>query len=105
VEIYFPPDSGVDAMTVQGYATQPLWPKALEYAHNWSGYECVTVPPGGVTVQFTLPAGKPVEVYLLDESPGLPLEGFFLQKARPPTATPIQDGDKTVVSRAIPLQP
>jgi hypothetical protein len=63
------------------------------------------MPAKGIEMRFTLPAGKPVEVYALDESYGLPLEGLFLQKARPLTATPSQDGDLTVVSRRVQLLP
>jgi hypothetical protein len=63
------------------------------------------MPAKGVEITFTLPAGKPVEVYALDETYGLPLEGLFLVKARPFTATPSQDGDVTVVSRRVQLLP
>jgi hypothetical protein len=59
----------------------------------------------GIEISFTLPTGKPVEVYALDQTYALPPEASFLVKARPFTATPSQDGDVTVVSRRVQLLP
>jgi hypothetical protein len=63
------------------------------------------MPSKGVEISFTLPPGKPFEVYAADQTFGLPLEGMFLLKSRPLTATPSQDGDVTVVSRRVQLIP
>jgi len=52
-----------------------------------------------------LPAGKPVQVYAVDTSFALPLEGMFLLKSRPLTAAPYQDGDRTIVVRHVELLP
>ena len=59
----------------------------------------------GVEISFSLPAGKPVEVYAADKSYGLPDEGKFLINSRPLTATPSQDGDVTIVTRRVQLIP
>jgi hypothetical protein len=54
---------------------------------------------------FTLPVGKSLEVYALDASYGLPREGRFLLQSRPLIATASQDGDVTIVSRHVELNP
>jgi hypothetical protein len=56
-------------------------------------------------MQFTLASAKPVQLFLLDESFGLPPQGAFLQQARPATAVPIQNGDATLVTRHVTLEP
>jgi hypothetical protein len=65
----------------------------------------VTVPAKGVELSFTLPIGKSVVVYTLDQSYLLPAEGGFLVKSRPLTATTSGDGDISLVSRRVELNP
>ena len=40
----------------------------------------MTMPAKGIEMQFELPSGKPIEVYVLDLSYLLPLEGMFVVK-------------------------
>jgi len=102
----FPPDSGALSVRIEG---QPL----LSGSAGEKGlvrigagvYRCVTMPPAGVEVTFSLPIGKPVKVSVADESYGLPPEGAFLANSRPLKATPSQDGDVTIVSRHVELIP
>jgi hypothetical protein len=63
------------------------------------------MPAKGVEISFELPAGKQVEVYALDRTYGLPLEGMFLLKSRQFTATPSGAGDVTIISRRVQLNP
>jgi hypothetical protein len=72
---------------------------------GWSIYRCLTMTPEGVQLSFTLPVGKSLTIFAVDASYGLPPEGRFLVKARPPTATPSQEGDVTIVSRHVLLNP
>jgi hypothetical protein len=103
--VLFPPDSGIDSVRVEGTPLQPESQRVREYLNGWAIYVCVTMPSKGVEISFTLPPGKPFEVYAADQTFGLPLEGMFLLKSRPLTATPSQDGDVTVVSRRVQLIP
>jgi hypothetical protein len=103
--ILFPPDSGIESVRMEGEPVPPETERERKYLNGWSYYDCPTMPAKGMEIRFTLPTGKPVEVYALDETYGLPLEGLFLLKARPLTATPSQDGDVTVVSRRVQLLP
>ena len=103
--VLFPPGAGIESVRMEGEPVQPETERERRFLNGWSYYNCPTMPAKGIEMRFTLPAGKPVEVYALDESYGLPLEGLFLQKARPLTATPSQDGDLTVVSRRVQLLP
>jgi hypothetical protein len=90
---------------MEGEPVPPQTERARQFLNGWSYYDCPTMPPKGIEISFTLPMGRPVEVYALDKTYGLPLEGLFLLKARPLTATPSQDGDVTVVSRRVQLLP
>jgi hypothetical protein len=63
------------------------------------------MPQKGIEMSFSLPIGKSVAVTAVDETYELPLEGSFLVKARPFTATGFQDGDRTVVARHVQLLP
>lgn len=103
--VMFPPDAGIDSVRMEGEPVQTETDRVRQYLNGWSYYDCPTMPTKGVEISFTLPAGKPVEVYALDETYGVPIEGLFLLKARPLTAIPSQDGDVTVVSRRVQLLP
>jgi hypothetical protein len=103
--VFFPPGSGVESVRMEGEPLQPQGTRQQGALNGWASYDCPTLPPKGVELSFTLPAGKPVEVYALDQTYGLPLDGSFLKKARPLTTTPFQDGDVTLVSRRVQLLP
>jgi peptidase M28-like protein len=103
--VLFPPDAGIESVRMEGEPMQTESPRVKSYVNRWSFYDCVTMPAKGVEISFTLPAGKPIEIYAVDQSYELPLEGLFLQKSRPFTARPSQDGDVTIVSRRVQLIP
>ncbi|MGA8223907.1 MAG: M20/M25/M40 family metallo-hydrolase [Candidatus Acidiferrales bacterium] len=103
--LLFPPDAGIDSVRVEGEPVQPQTERMRQYLNGWTYYRFPTMPGKGIEFKFTLPTGKPVEVHVLDQKYGLPMEGTFLLKARPLTATASQDGDVTVVSRRVQLLP
>jgi Peptidase family M28 len=103
--VMFPPDSGIASVRMEGTAVPPQTKRIGGYFNGWALFDCLTMPAKGVELMFTLPAGKPVEVWAMDRTYELPLEGMFLLKARPLTATPSQDGDGTLVSRRVQLLP
>jgi hypothetical protein len=105
ISLAFPPDAGVESVSMQGQAIPELAPRLLNYTHGWRPYTCRSLPAEGVEMQFTLASAKPVQLFLLDESFGLPPQGAFLQQARPRTAVVIQDGDATLVARHVTLKP
>lgn len=103
--VLFPPDSGIESARMEDFAIPAESERVERYLKGWTLYDCDTMPAKGVELSFTLPVGKPVEVYVIDKTFRLPDEGEFLLKARTPTATRSQDGDATVVSRRIQLIP
>jgi hypothetical protein len=103
--VLFPPDAGIESVRMEGEPVPPETERARQFLNGWSYFDCPTMPAKGIEISFTLPTGRPVEVYALDDTYGLPLEGLFLLKARPLTATPSQGGDVTVVSRRVQLLP
>ena len=103
--VMFPPDSGVEAVHVENIPVQPEIAKIRGYFNGWFAYSCPALPGKGIELSFQLPTGKPVTVMAVDRSYGLPPEGKFLVNARPLTATPTGQGDTTVVSRRVELNP
>jgi hypothetical protein len=105
VAAFFPPDADVQDVRVGGHAIPPEVPRIRQYFNGWAMYRCDAVPADGVEIDFSLPAGKPVEVSAADENYSLPPDGEFLLKARPLKAAPSQDGDTTIVTRSVQLLP
>ncbi len=104
--VLFPPGADAQSVQIEGQPGGAIAEaRGLGYSGGWVAYECVAMPAEGVEISFTLPAGKSVEVYVVDRSYGLPPDGAFLLKARPLTAAPSQDGDLTIVSRTVQLNP
>jgi Peptidase family M28 len=103
--VFFPPDSGIDKVQIQDEPIPHKADRVLRYFNGWDLYRCMTMPAKGIEIKFELPLGKPVEVYVLDLSYGLPLEGMFMTKSRPLTATPFSQGDVTILTRRVQLIP
>ena len=103
--VFFPPDSGVEQVQVEGQAVAAQSERLRRELNGWYAYSCETIPAKGIEIRFTLPAGKPVRVFAVDTSFTLPLEGMFLLKSRPFPATPYADGDRTMVVRHVELLP
>lgn len=103
--VFFPPDSGVADLRAEDSPMPIEESRARKYLNGWSIFNCVTMTAKGVAINFTLPEGKSVEVYAVDQTFRLPDEGSFLLKSRPLTATRSQDGDVTLVSRRVQLNP
>ncbi|MGB8522299.1 MAG: M20/M25/M40 family metallo-hydrolase [Candidatus Acidiferrales bacterium] len=103
--VFFPPDSGIDQIRIQDEPIPHKSARILRYFNGWDLYRCMTMPAKGIEIQFQLPLGKQVEVYVLDLSYLLPLEGMFVVKSRPLTATSYQQGDVTILTRRVQLNP
>ncbi|MGA6959735.1 MAG: M20/M25/M40 family metallo-hydrolase, partial [Candidatus Acidiferrales bacterium] len=103
--VLFPPDSGIESVSAESQALPPESEKFRRRVNGWFVYHFSAMPAKGVELSFTLPAGKAVEVYALDSTYSLPLEGLFLLKARPLTAVPYGSGDRTIVSRRVEFLP
>jgi Peptidase family M28 len=105
VAVFFPPDSGVESVRMEDEPIQAAPNQVRRYLNGWTLCDSLTTPAKGTQLTFTLPLGKPVEVYAVDESYALPADGAFLLKSRPLTAVPSGDGDVTFVSRRVALNP
>jgi hypothetical protein len=105
VLVFFPPDSGVESVRMEDEPIQPESELLRRYLKGWILFDCLTVPAKGVELSFTLPIGKSVVVQTFDETYGLPAEGGFLIKSRPLTATTSHDGDISLASRRVELNP
>jgi hypothetical protein len=105
VLVLFPPKSGVKDVTMGGQAFDSAGAKQLLFFGDWNVYRCLAVSSEGVEMGFTLPAGKPLQIYVVDVSYNLPASGKFLLDSRPLTAVPSQDGDVTIISRSVQFLP
>ncbi|MGA7917375.1 MAG: hypothetical protein WCA00_19230, partial [Candidatus Acidiferrales bacterium] len=103
--VLFPPDSGIESVSAQGQPLQPETEKIRREVNGWFVFDFSAMPAKGIELGFTLPAGRAVEVYALDATYSLPLEGLFLLKARPLSAVPYGSGDRTIISRRVELLP
>jgi FtsH-binding integral membrane protein len=103
--VLFPPGSQVTGVRVGGIPAAPETGREYSIFRGWSVYACDAMPEQGVEISFSLPVGKPVEISAMDQTYGLPLDGQFLLKARPPSATPANAGDVTIVSRNVRVFP
>ena len=103
--LMFPPDSRIESVVAADEPVQWQTEKVRQYRNGWYAYDFYAMPAKGVEVSFTLPVGKPVEVYVLDVTYALPLEGMFLLKSRPLTATSFGEGDCTIASRRVQFLP
>lgn len=103
--VMFPPASGVEGVRMEGVAVPPETTMTRQLFNGWFIYACPSMPARGVEMTFLLPAGKPVTVTVVDDSYQLPDDGAFLMKARPLTAVPSGEGDLTVLSRRVQLNP
>jgi hypothetical protein len=103
--VLFPPDSDVENVRIEGQPVAPEIPRIRRYLNGWAAYRCPAMPPSGFEIDFSLPDGKPVEVWVADRTYELPPDGAFLLKARPLTAAPSQDGDVAIVTRRVELIP
>ena len=56
--VYFPPDSGVEQVQVEGQAVSPESERLRRELNGWYAYSCETIPAKGIEIRFTLPAGK-----------------------------------------------
>ncbi|MGH9773694.1 MAG: M20/M25/M40 family metallo-hydrolase [Candidatus Acidiferrales bacterium] len=97
--VLLPPDSGVSSFSFAGKTLPELSPRYLQYLHGWHAYGLSSAPAEGIAVAFNGATSHQVDVYLSEESFSLPLEGLFLEKARPSTTVATQNGDATIVFR------
>jgi hypothetical protein len=57
--------------------------------------------PGGVEVAMEVTSPGPFEIVVADQSPGLPPAAAAVAAARPPWAVTQQEGDVTLLTRAL----
>jgi hypothetical protein len=102
--LWVPAQANPSAVKIEGHLVpetgwrggKPRWGPG-----DWRQYSDVTLPPAGCELDMVLGETGPLELYVVDVTPGLPPAGSALLAARPPTAVPFQQGDATMVSRKL----
>jgi hypothetical protein len=94
----FPDAQRVAAISVEGWQLDPA---LCTLSSGWLRVALPTLPPGGVTVELAVRGGEPLAAVLDEQIRGLPGDAAALATARGPLATPVHDGDRTVVIRGV----
>ncbi len=93
--VILPP--GAQAKITRANGVLPIGPRALSQ-DGWRSFTFLAVPREGIDLDFALD-GDPVELTILDATPGVPPSGGSIVAARPLTAVQTQDGDVTILTR------
>ncbi|HBL27699.1 MAG TPA: hypothetical protein DD490_12750 [Acidobacteria bacterium] len=94
VTLYIPQEAGLESITRAGREVKV----SFFGASGFSSLRVGPLTPEGEDFEAVVGAA-PQDWWVMDQSSGLPAGGEALQKARPATAVPFQDGDVTRVSR------
>jgi Peptidase family M28 len=109
MSLVFPVSAGTTAIEVAGHALEEPSGRVLQYLQSvvpdWRFCEIPTVDAAGVEMKFTIASTSPVEIYVGDKSFSLPTEGLPIAAARPADTIASQDGDVTLVTRLVKLEP
>ncbi len=109
ISVVFPVSAGVTAIEVDGHALEEPSGRVLEYLRSavpgWRFCEIPTVGADGVEMKFIVGNASSMEVYVGDKSYSLPPEGLAIAGARPADTVTSQDGDVTLVSRRVRIEP
>lgn len=92
------PEARLVSAAVNGVAVPPPRPKFEALTRGVRLVGCATMPPEGVELELVLASERPVDVTVIDGSPGLPPSAATLAAARPPGTVASQDGDATLAS-------
>lgn len=103
IMLVLPPTARVVALSVEGIllSDPPPLAGALRGGHRLVA--SITTPPEGVGIEIVLPADERLDAVVVDQSAGLPPSGAALRSARPATAVPSGDGDRTVATARVSL--
>jgi hypothetical protein len=99
--VYIPTSAGIEEARIDGRLVPPPPAGRQAPAPGWRGLADVTLAPGGCELELLLDETRPLAWYVIDMSPGLPEGGIRLEALRPPTATPVREGDLTVFTRKV----
>lgn len=102
VGLAIPEASSIQSIRLDGrLVPEPHAKVALIRDRDWRKVEAWSMPPQGVEVELVVRSQEPLELLVLDESPGLPPSGRPLLDARRASAAPIGGGDQTILFRRL----
>jgi len=75
-------------------------PGSASLSNDWVAYTCVTVPTDGIDLSIVLRSAAPIDLYLMDQTPGFPGgSGNYVLGTREDDSEAFGDGNTTVVAR------
>ncbi|HYO12196.1 MAG TPA: M20/M25/M40 family metallo-hydrolase [Thermoanaerobaculia bacterium] len=96
--VLIPAGAKLESIRMQG-KKMPL--RGAGQGGQWRTYNHLSLPPEGGELEVVLGETAPLDWYVGDRTYGLPPVGQALQEARPASATTIQLGDTTTVTRKV----
>lgn len=109
ISILFSPQSAATAIEVAGHSLDEPTGRVLEYIQGsmrgWRFCDIPALDSAGVDMKFTVASTSPAEIYVVDRSYSVPPEGAAIARGRPADTVSSQDGDVTLVSRRVKLEP
>jgi hypothetical protein len=104
LQLVVPPQARVQSFSVDGTEVPP---PVAKLARWFGGHAVHRFParPGGTEVSLRVEGAPPLEVVIADSSPGLPASAREVVHARDEVAVPVQEGDVTLLTRRLRLEP
>jgi hypothetical protein len=104
IQVAIPPSAKVRSFTFDGLTVPAPVPKLARWYGGWWVYR-LPARPGGIEVELLASATGPIEIVVADQSRGLPPAAAAVAAARPPWVVTQQEGDVTLFTRRVRLEP
>ncbi len=100
ITILFPISVGIESLSMNGQPLPNPPPGSASLSNDWVAYTCVTVPTDGIDLSIVLRSAAPIDLYLMDQTPGFPGgSGNYVLGTREDDSEAFGDGNTTVVAR------
>ena len=104
LQLAVPPTVQVRSFAFDGIPVPMPVPKLARWYGDWWVYR-LPARPEGIAVEMEVTAPGPFEIVVADQSSGLPPAAAAVAAARPPWAVTQQEGDLTLFTRTVRVEP
>jgi len=104
IQLAIPPTVQVRSFAFEGIPVPMPVPKLARWYGDWWVYR-LPARPEGIAVEMGVTSPGPFEIVVADQSSGLPPDAAAVAAARPPWAVTQQEGDLTLFTRTVRVEP
>jgi hypothetical protein len=104
LQIAIPPTVNVRSFAFDGIQVPLPVSKLARWYGGWWVYQ-LPAGPAGIVVVMEVTSPGPFEIVVADQSSGLPPAAAAVATARPPWAVTLQEGDLTLFTRTVRVEP